>query len=43
MDQPYSDRREILEGLKLDGPAWQISPAQVDHGNGKQLTVSCDD
>jgi bifunctional non-homologous end joining protein LigD len=32
MDQPYSARRRILEDLKLDGPAWQISPAQVDHG-----------
>ena len=32
MDQPYSVRRQILEKLKLQGPAWQTSPAQVDHG-----------
>ena len=32
MDQPYADRRQILEGLKLEGPSWQSSPAQVDHG-----------
>ena len=33
MDLPFTDRRQILEDLKLEGPAWQTSPAQVDNGS----------
>lgn len=29
---PYSDRRELLEGLDLTGPHWQISPSFVAAG-----------
>ena len=32
MDQPYTARRELLESLQLDGPAWQVPPAF--HGDG---------
>jgi bifunctional non-homologous end joining protein LigD len=32
VDQSYAARRRILDGLKLDGPAWQTPPAQVGHG-----------
>lgn len=32
LDQPYTERREILERLALAGPAWSITPAQVGRG-----------
>ena len=30
MSRPYSERRAILEDLKLSGPHWQITPARVN-------------
>ena len=32
MSLPYSSRRQILEGLTVSGPAWQITPAHVGQG-----------
>jgi bifunctional non-homologous end joining protein LigD len=32
MDLPYTEPRRILEGLKLAGPAWQISSGRRLHG-----------
>jgi bifunctional non-homologous end joining protein LigD len=32
---PYTGRRELLEGLALEGPAWAVPPAS--HGGGKQM------
>jgi bifunctional non-homologous end joining protein LigD len=29
---PYRERRELLEGLDLDGPQWSTSPSQVGGG-----------
>ena len=34
MDLPYSKRREILEGLTMSGPSWQITPSHVGQGEG---------
>jgi bifunctional non-homologous end joining protein LigD len=39
MDLPYTERRRILEGLKLIGPAWQLSPANIGHGR-EMLSVA---
>ncbi|HTX47156.1 MAG TPA: DNA ligase D [Solirubrobacteraceae bacterium] len=35
LDRPYAERRERLEALELNGPAWRIPPAQK--GAGKRL------
>jgi bifunctional non-homologous end joining protein LigD len=32
---PYTDRRELLEGLGLEGPAWAVPPASF--GGGEQM------
>ena len=37
-DQSYTRRREILEGLTVAGPAWQISPAHT--GQGKEMLAA---
>jgi bifunctional non-homologous end joining protein LigD len=39
MALPYSQRRSILEGLDLAGPAWQVSPA-FDGDGAKALQAS---
>ena len=33
MDLPYVERRRILEGLSVAGPAWQITPSHVGQGS----------
>jgi bifunctional non-homologous end joining protein LigD len=35
LDRTYTQRREILEGLTIAGPAWQITPAHI--GQGKAM------
>lgn len=32
LDLPYDDRRELLEGMGLTGPAWQVPPAFLADG-----------
>jgi bifunctional non-homologous end joining protein LigD len=32
MAQPYTERRSLLEGLRLDGPHWQTPPHWTEHG-----------
>lgn len=34
VDRPWSERRELLEGLGLDGAHWQTPPAYVGQGEG---------
>jgi bifunctional non-homologous end joining protein LigD len=34
-DLPYTDRRELLEGLGLEGPGWAVPPAS--YGGGPQM------
>jgi bifunctional non-homologous end joining protein LigD len=34
---PYTDRRELLEGLGLEGPAWAVPP--VSYGGGEQMVA----
>jgi bifunctional non-homologous end joining protein LigD len=34
---PYPDRRELLEGLRLEGPAWAVPPASF--GGGEQMVA----
>jgi bifunctional non-homologous end joining protein LigD len=38
MDEPYTVRREALEGLTVAGPAWQITPAHA--GQGKEMLAA---
>jgi bifunctional non-homologous end joining protein LigD len=33
MKQSYIERREVLEGLELSGPAWRVSSTQVGDGS----------
>jgi bifunctional non-homologous end joining protein LigD len=35
MDRPYEERRELLEGLELNGPSWRTPPSYG--GDGKAL------
>jgi bifunctional non-homologous end joining protein LigD len=34
---PYTDRRELLEGLGLEGPAWAVPPASF--GGGERMVA----
>ena len=38
LDQPYRDRRELLDRLALDGPAWQTPP--VFEGSGAEAVAA---
>jgi len=38
MDQPYSERRKLLESLKLDGPHWRTPPSHP--GVGDQMLAA---
>lgn len=39
LDAPYAERRRLLAGLHLDGPAWQTPPHEVGGGD-QTLAVS---
>jgi bifunctional non-homologous end joining protein LigD len=32
MELPYAQRREILEGLTISGPSWQMTPSHIGQG-----------
>ncbi len=38
MDLPYTERRELLNGLRLDGPNWKTPPYSA--GNGEAMLAS---
>ncbi len=39
IELPYGQRRELLEGLRLKGPAWQV-PAQRESGGAELLAAT---
>jgi bifunctional non-homologous end joining protein LigD len=40
MDRPYSERRSLLEGLALVGPAWQVPPTYPGEDGPALLTAA---